>query len=71
MNHILCNIIDRIEVDMGSTEHWYVQGILEQSFSESMENAGEWFEYVWSTTRAIRKDITQQELNKARWAQIT
>ena len=26
------------------------------------ENVGEWFEYLWSTTRAIRKDITQQDL---------
>lgn len=28
------------------------------------ENVGEWFEYTWSTTRAIRKDITQQDLTK-------
>jgi hypothetical protein len=26
------------------------------------ENVGDWFEYVWSMTRAIRKDITQQDL---------
>ena len=23
---------------------------------------GEWFEFVWSTTRGLRKDITQQQL---------
>ena len=28
------------------------------------ENTGEWFEFIWSTTRAIRKDITQQDLNR-------
>lgn len=30
--------------------------------ASSDENMGEWFEYVWSTTRAIRKDLTQQQL---------
>ncbi|HIE75452.1 MAG TPA: hypothetical protein EYP93_04470, partial [Gammaproteobacteria bacterium] len=28
------------------------------------ENVGDWFEYMWSTTRAVRKDITQQDLTK-------
>ena len=30
----------------------------------SPDNTGDWFEFVWSTTRAIRKDITQQDLNR-------
>ena len=25
-------------------------------------SSGEWFEFVWSTTRGLRKDITQQQL---------
>src|SRR5699024_7646533 len=25
-------------------------------------NAGEWFDFIWSRTRSIRKDITQQHL---------
>jgi hypothetical protein len=32
--------------------------------SPAAENVGDWFEYMWSTTRAIRKDITQQDLTK-------
>ncbi len=27
------------------------------------ETLGDWFEFGWSITRAIRKDITQQQLN--------
>ncbi len=39
-----------------------ISGLL---FSDmSNESIGDWFEYIWSTTRAIRKDITQQSLNK-------
>ena len=34
------------------------------SSDNSPENTGEWFEYVWSATRAIRKDITQQDLTR-------
>ena len=26
------------------------------------ETVGDWFEYVWSTTRGIRKDLTQQDM---------
>ena len=31
-------------------------------YAMTNENVGDWFEYVWSMTRAIRKDITQQDL---------
>ena len=31
-------------------------------YATTNENVGDWFEYVWSMTRAIRKDITQQDL---------
>jgi len=33
-----------------------------QSGSRAEETAAVWFEFVWSATRAIRKDITQQQL---------
>ncbi len=26
------------------------------------ESLGDWFQYIWGATRAIRKDITQQQL---------
>jgi hypothetical protein len=41
-----------------------VQGQLTSftTYQSTNENVGDWFEYVWSMTRAIRKDITQQDL---------
>ena len=41
-----------------------VQGRLSSfsGLSQTNENVGDWFEYIWSMTRAIRKDITQQDL---------
>ena len=41
-----------------------VQGRLTSysGFASTGENVGDWFEYIWSMTRAIRKDITQQDL---------
>ena len=68
MNHLLCNVIDRIEIMKGSMEEWYDH--VENGYDYDPEddtkydNSGEWFEFLWSTTRAIRKDITQQDLNK-------
>ena len=70
MDHLLCNVIDRIEVDYGFMEEWYdnVENQTEDSqriqSDNVTENIGEWFEYTWSTTRAMRKDITQQDLTK-------
>ena len=70
MDHLLCNIVDRIEVDYGFMEEWYdnVENQTEDSqriqSDNVTENIGEWFEYTWSTTRAMRKDITQQDLTK-------
>ena len=29
---------------------------------QEFHSVGDWFEYIWSTTRALRKDITQQGL---------
>ncbi|QQP39348.1 Minichromosome maintenance complex component 3 associated protein, partial [Caligus rogercresseyi] len=68
MDHILCNIVDRIDVNRGSIHEWF--DYLEahgssngfQPCSETRDDIGEWFEFLWSATRAIRKDITQQRL---------
>ena len=32
-------------------------------FQRPGESVGDWFEFIWSTTRAVRKDITQQNLS--------
>ena len=68
MNHLLCNVIDRIEIMKGSMEEWYDHVVNGHDYDPEDEtqydNTGEWFEFLWSTTRAIRKDITQQDLNK-------
>ena len=55
----------------GTMEKWYedvenfvVPPEFESEEDTLTENTGEWFEFIWSTTRAIRKDITQQDLNR-------
>lgn len=72
MDHILNNIIDRVDYIGTSIAEWYDQLESSQGAIVSFdtlstsandgENIGEWFEYVWSTTRGIRKDVTQQQL---------
>ena len=71
MNHLLANVIDRVENRDTTMAQWYdlVSSGQEAFVAGSVtgnaiqgENLGEWFEYVWSATRAIRKDITQQQL---------
>ena len=68
MNHLLCNVIDHIEIMKGSMEEWYNHVVNGHDYDPEDDtqyvNSGEWFEFLWSTTRAIRKDITQQDLNK-------
>ena len=61
-------------MNLGSVEDWYAHVMAGGGYPEppnqsdnglqylKYENVGEWFEYLWSTTRAIRKDITQQDL---------
>ena len=72
MDHLLCNVVDRIDVmgSCGSMEDWYADveqnggqtDISPTSATQNNENVGDWFEFLWSVTRGIRKDITQQEL---------
>ena len=79
MNFLMCNIVDRIDHMSGTMEDWfnfiselnlggcvpadpwsqfYVDGD-----GRTEETVGDWYEYMWSVTRAIRKDITQQNLS--------
>ena len=72
MDHLLCNVIDRIDHigNCGSMEDWYDAvertagrtDINPDSSVPNSESAGDWFEFLWSVTRGIRKDITQQVL---------
>jgi hypothetical protein len=75
MDHLLCNVIDRIDQigHCGSMEDWYYEVERANGKTEAIcqlaitsnpnnESAGDWFEYLWSATRGIRKDITQQDL---------
>ncbi|XP_040564779.1 germinal-center associated nuclear protein [Lepeophtheirus salmonis] len=68
MDHILCNIVDRIDINRGAIYDWFEyldkngtsNGF--QPYSDVKEDVGEWFEFLWSATRAIRKDLTQQRI---------
>ena len=72
MDHLLCNVIDRIDCigSCGSMEDWYDAvertagrtDLNPDSSAPNSESAGDWFEFLWSVTRGIRKDITQQVL---------
>ena len=69
MDHLLANVMDRVDTLSGSMAEWYDlvnQGVREPAkalaSSQQEENIGEWFEYLWSATRGIRKDLTQQML---------
>jgi hypothetical protein len=66
MTHLLCNVVDRVESATSSStvDECYdalMSGRAPRA-SDHKENIGEWFEYIWSTTRGLRKDITQQQL---------
>lgn len=70
MDHLLCNVIDRIDhiPNCCSMEDWYYEveneggstNINMMTSSSVGESTGDWFEFLWSATRGIRKDITQQ-----------
>ena len=61
-------------MNLGGVQEWYANVMAGGDYPHppnqsdnglqylKFENVGEWFEYLWSTTRAIRKDITQQDL---------
>lgn len=79
MDFLMCNIVDRIDNMVGTMSDWFefidqlsLQNLLPSDpmtqFSvlnpeHTGETVGDWFEYMWSVTRAIRKDITQQNLS--------
>merc|ERR1719402_1503494 len=72
MEHLLCNVINRIDGFIGKngmTDHH--DAVLDgrqldldapATMISGSDTIGDWFEYVWSTTRGIRKDITQQDM---------
>ena len=70
MDHLLCNVIDRIDYipNCCSMEDWYDKvedegGSTNTNLMPSSsvgESTGDWFEFLWSATRGIRKDITMQ-----------
>ena len=78
MDFLMCNIMDRIDNMKGTLEDWFqfidqlsLGGCLPtdpwsqfyvDNSSRTEETVGDWYEYMWSVTRAIRKDITQQNL---------
>ena len=68
MDHLLCNVMCRIDGDIGRNsmgDHY--EAVLDGTQAKDGgggggDTVGDWFEYVWSTTRGIRKDITQQDM---------
>ena len=78
MNFLMSNIVDRVDNMAGTMSDWFnfisqlslgeVQPgdpwsqfyVVEGERGE--ETVGDWYEYMWSVTRAVRKDITQQNL---------
>ncbi len=58
---LMCNVIDRIDSMDGTMAEWFeyvmagsVGDFIPTQEGDGNENTGEWFEYVWSATRAIR-----------------
>ena len=67
MDHLLCNVISRIDNMRGTMIDHYEKvldgkPLVADGNLLPGETVGDWFEYIWSTTRGIRKDITQQDL---------
>merc|ERR1719233_2885955 len=76
MDFLMCNIVDRIDHMVGTMSDWFqfidqlsLQSLLPSDPMSQFyvlnpeytgETVGDWFEFMWSVTRAIRKDITQQ-----------
>eukprot|EP00092_Neocalanus_flemingeri_P027091 GFUD01029377.1.p1 GENE.GFUD01029377.1~~GFUD01029377.1.p1 ORF type:complete len:2023 (+),score=566.09 GFUD01029377.1:57-6125(+) len=76
MDFLMCNIVDRIDNMVGTMSDWFqfidqlsLQNLLPSDPMSQFyvvnteytgESVGDWFEFMWSITRAIRKDITQQ-----------
>ena len=78
MNFLMCNIVDRVDNMTGTMSDWFnfisqlslsvVQPTdpwaqFNVADGEGSDNTvGNWYVYMWNVTRAIRKDITQQNL---------
>ena len=78
MNFLMSNIVDRVDNMTGTMGDWFNfisqlslgecqptdpwSQFYVADGENSDETVGDWYEYMWSVTRAIRKDITQQNL---------
>lgn len=78
LDFMMINIVDRVDNMVGTMAEWFqfieklrmeqIQPldpmsqfyVLDQQ--ESNESSGDWFQFIWDKTRAIRKDITQQNM---------
>jgi len=79
LDFIMINIVDRVDNMVGSMAEWFefieklqLEGIqpsdpMSQFYvldqQESNESSGDWFQFIWDKTRAIRKDIAQQNVS--------
>ena len=78
MNFLMSNIVDRVDNMTGTMADWFTfisqlslgecqptdpwSQFYVTDGESGEETVGDWYEYMWSVTRAIRKDITQQNL---------
>lgn len=78
MDYLMCNVLDRIDHMAGTMTDWFdfveqlelqnlrpsdpmSQFYVEQR--EAGESAADWFVFMWDRIRAVRKDISQQNLS--------
>jgi hypothetical protein len=78
MDYLMCNVVDRIDHMAGSMADWlqFVEKLHMENLRpsddqmgqfyveqrEAGESVADWFVFMWSVTRAVRKDVSQQNL---------
>ena len=78
MDYLMCNVLDRIDHMAGTMTDWFdfVEQLELQNLrpsdpmsqfyvdqKEAGESAADWFVFMWDRIRAVRKDISQQNLS--------
>ena len=78
MDYLMCNVLDRIDHMAGTMTDWFdfVEQLELQNLrpsdpmsqfyvdqAEAGESAADWFVFMWDRIRAVRKDISQQNLS--------
>ena len=78
MDYLMCNVLDRIDHMAGTMTDWFdfveqleLQNLrpsdpMSQFYVEQRdagESAADWFVFMWDRIRAVRKDISQQNLS--------